>query len=161
MRESLLPLSAGRRASSGRSPASQLDIGPTPKLRQTVTGSRAPFYSRPLIYICCRKRPDVSEASKKSFSQAVSPEPRSPSPLHLLVSMSNIERRGQKDTYLVEIDEFFTLRRARPLTLLFFLTPGGPVSPASVWSGFCTRLRRTSDYTRLVSEMSTLDFRVD
>src|SRR5258708_10977160 len=31
---------------------------------------------------------------------------------HLLVLILDIERRGQKDTYLAEIDEFFTISRA-------------------------------------------------
>src|SRR5258708_19862066 len=37
---------------------------------------------------------------------------------HLLVLILDIERRGQKDTYLAEIDEFFTISRASdPFTL--------------------------------------------
>src|SRR5258708_36988969 len=44
MRDPLLPLSAGRRASGGRSPASQLDIGLNLKeLTQPVTGGRVPW----------------------------------------------------------------------------------------------------------------------
>src|SRR5258708_18992980 len=112
MRESLLPLSAGRRASSGRSPASQLDIGRTLELRQTETGAVHPGYSRPLIYRSLRKRLDVAEASKKSFSWAVSPESRSPSQGCIsAVLILFIGRRGQKDTYLTKTDECFTPSR--------------------------------------------------